>query len=182
MSAEALVIWGLDRLEDLLPQWLRCVLTSWCWLLAGSFNPLLYGLLHKAVWEFSWHGNLASSRGSCLRECKTEATMSSNWALEVTHCHFLSTLLVIRSALLSVRDDCTRVCIPGGQDHWSHLGGWLSQEQRLWNPSPTMISSSPFLICEMGIPTLGGYRSIWDRYKNFAQCLALDKHSINLLI
>ena len=117
-------------------------LTGQCWWLAGRFRPLLYRL-HKAAWELSRHGKLASSKGSCPRGCKTEATMSSNWALEVT---------VISSVLCWLPGQPDSVWTPGGKNHWSRLRGWLSQEYNLWNPSPPMISNLPSLICEMGVP------------------------------
>lgn len=48
-SARVTVTRRLDRLEDLLPHGSLICLTSWCWLLAGSFSLLMYRLLYKAV-------------------------------------------------------------------------------------------------------------------------------------
>lgn len=121
-------------------------LPRWCRKLAESFSPVPYGL-HKAAWELSRHGSLASCRGSNRRERKIETTVSPEWALEVTHCHFFRTLLATRLAPFSVREGYIRVWISGGQDHWR----LPITKHRLWNLSSTSYSYLPSLICKMGI-------------------------------
>lgn len=135
------------------------------------------------LWEFSWHGNQASSRGSCLRECKTEATMSSNGALDVTHCPFLSTLLVTKLALFSVRDDYTSMCAPVGKDNSEPSQRMAVTGTQALDSQPHQLLA-PYLLSSVKWGYLHGVvRGVYGvDIKPLVQCSALNKCSINLWI
>lgn len=84
--------------------------------------------------------------------------MSSNGALDVTYCHFLSTLLVTMLALFSVRDDYTGMCIAVGKENSepSQRMAVTGTQALDSQPHQLFIRSLPSLICEMGIPAWGG--------------------------
>lgn len=92
-----------------------------------SWRPqfLLGNPLYRVVWMLSWPGSLASTRTNNTRCQDRSSNTFYNLAPKVTFCHIYHTLWVMH--VLLEEGDYGKAWISKGHDHWSHLGGWLSQ-------------------------------------------------------
>lgn len=107
--------------------------------------------------------------------------MSSNGALDVTHCHFLSTLLVTKLALFSVRDDYTGMCIPVGKENSEPSQRMAVTGTQALDSQPHQLFA-PYLLSSVKWGYLHGVvRGVYGvDIKHLVQCSALNKCSINL--
>lgn len=138
-------------------------LTSWCWSLAGSFSPLLCRRLHDmATWlllKGVVQGSARQKPQWLLTEPRTSHTVTS-------------------SVLYCLPGQPYSVWTPGGKDHWDHLGGWLSQEHNLWDPSSASYELFTFSHLWSGHTCIGWLQKyMWLDIKYLVHCSVLNKCS-----